>query len=55
MSDPPPRGYVVAGIEGKVTRVGASECGQRTSFKISCRTEAVQFAPLARRKAPELN
>jgi predicted RNase H-like HicB family nuclease len=31
-------------IEGKVTRVGASERGQRTSFKIDCRiTERVSI------------
>ncbi len=34
MSDPPtPTRYDAAGMEGKVTRVGASERGQRTSFK----------------------
>jgi hypothetical protein len=34
MSDPPtPTRYGAAGMEGKVTRVGASERGQRTSFK----------------------
>src|SRR5437899_9479866 len=42
----------MSNIEGKVTRVGASESGQRTSFKIGCRIDTVQFAPLARRKPP---
>jgi hypothetical protein len=34
-------------IEGKVTRVGASECGQRASFKAATTTK--QFNPTKRR------
>jgi hypothetical protein len=31
----------ISDIEGKVTRVGASECGQRASFKFNIRDDAV--------------
>src|SRR6516164_5291526 len=56
MSDPPPS-QLRRGKHGRQNCEGRSEeRGQRTSFKIGCRIDTVQFAPLARRKSQrELN